>query len=231
EPNKLVQSRIGVGSSGDPIEQNRAQSLEHLASSRGDMIASCTSFELSEGFLCLFCILEEFNSDFGGLRGAFRDNALKYGTQRCHSVVQCRCEIAGRREAKALCELGQWVRLVRNGVGLLFRFDLQAVFNAAEKSIRIIQRQHFIVREQIQFSQCAERLEHARFLYKRITRAMDKLQRLYDELDVANAAAPEFYIALQLFRPNHVALDAVFNACNFLEQIWRCTLWVDERLM
>mgnify|MGYP003694120963 CR=1 FL=1 len=46
----------------------------------------------------------------------------------------------------------QWVRLVRNSVGLLFGFDLQAVFNAAEESIRIIQRQNFIAREQIQFS-------------------------------------------------------------------------------
>ena len=125
-------------------------------------------------------------------------------------------------EAKAARESAQWVRLVRNSVGLLFGFDLQAVFNAAEESIRIIQRQNFIAREQIQFSQCAERLEHTRFLQKRITRAMDKLQRLHDELDVANAAAPKFYVALQLFRPNHVALDAVLDVRNLLEQIRRC---------
>src|SRR5262245_17016527 len=111
------------------------QPLEYLAGSRGDMKACCTSRELSERFLCLFCILEKFNSDFDGLRRAFRNNALKYGTHRCHSVVQCRCEIADRREAKALCEQGQWVRLIRNRVGLLFGFNLQAVFNAAEKSI------------------------------------------------------------------------------------------------
>src|SRR4029077_4809278 len=84
------------------------------------------------------------------------------------------------------------------------RYALSSGRNSSrgEESIRIIQRQNFIVREQIQFSQCAERLEHTRFLQKRITRAMDKLQRLHDELDVANAAAPKFYVALQLFRPN-----------------------------
>ncbi len=60
---------------------------------------------------------------------------------------------------------------------------------------------------------------------------MDKLQRLHDELDVANAAAPKFYVALQLFRPNHVALDAVLDFRNLIEQIGRCTLWVNERLM
>ena len=37
ESKELVQSRIGVGSFGDPIQQNRAQPLEYLASSRGDM--------------------------------------------------------------------------------------------------------------------------------------------------------------------------------------------------
>src|SRR4029077_16183731 len=136
-----------------------------------------------------------------------------------------------RREAKAPGEPRQWIRFVRNSVGLLFGFDLQAVLNAAEEAIRIIQRQNFIVREQIQFSQCAERLEHTRFLQKRITRAMDKLQRLHDELDVANAAASKFYVALQLFRPNYVALDAVLDVRNLLEQIRRCTFRVDEWLM
>src|SRR5215475_14421252 len=60
---------------------------------------------------------------------------------------------------------------------------------------------------------------------------MDKLQRLNNELDVANAASPKFYIALQLFRPNHVTLDAVLDVGNLLEQIWRYTLGVDEWLM
>src|SRR5262249_5315543 len=152
-----------------------------------------------------------FNSNFGGLRRAFRDNSLKYGTHRSHSVVQSRCEIGGRREAKTAREAVQWIRLIRNSVGLLFGFDLQAVVHAAEASIRIIGRQNIIARQQIQFSQCAERLEHTRFLQKWITRAMDKLQRLHDELDVTNAATPKFYIALQLVRPNHIALDAVFN--------------------
>ena len=60
---------------------------------------------------------------------------------------------------------------------------------------------------------------------------MDKLQRLHDELDVANAAAPKFYVAIQLFRPNQIALDAVLDVRNLLEQIRRWTPWVDERLM
>ena len=60
---------------------------------------------------------------------------------------------------------------------------------------------------------------------------MDKLQRLHDELDVTNAAAPKFYIAIQLLRPNDVTLDAVLDVGNLLEQIRRRTLWVDEWLM
>ena len=130
-----------------------------------------------------------------------------------------------------MSETAQWVRLVGNSMGLLFGFDLQAVFNAAKESIRVVQFQNLIAWEQIQFAQCAERLEHARFLQKWIPRAMNELQRLHDELDVANAAAPKFYIAPQLLRPNHVTLDAVLNIANLLEQIWRYTLRVDKRLM
>jgi hypothetical protein len=116
-------------------------------------------------------------------------------------------------------------------VGLLLGFDLEAVFNAAEESIRIIQGQNFIGREQIEFSQCPERLKHARFLQKRIPRAMDKLQRLHDKFDVANPAAAKFYIAIEFFRPNDVAFDAVLDVRNLLEQIWRWTFWINERLM
>src|SRR5262245_57778379 len=190
-----------------------------------------TSFELCKGFLCSFWILEKFNTDCAAPRRPSRDNSLKYGAHRSHSTVQRRCEVAGRRETKATGEPAQRVRLVRNSVGLLFGFDLQAVFNTAEKSICIVQRQNFVVWEQIQFSQCAERLEHTRFLQKRITRAMDQLECLDDELDLANAAASKFYIALQLFRPNHVTLDAVLDVRNLLEQIRRSTPWIDERLM
>src|SRR5215813_3191527 len=60
---------------------------------------------------------------------------------------------------------------------------------------------------------------------------MDELQRLHDELDVPNTALPKFYIALQSIRPNHVALDSVFDVRDLLEQIWRCTPGVNERLM
>ena len=152
ESEKLVQSGIGVGSFGDPIQQNRAQSLEYLASSCGDMKTRRTSFKPCERFFCSFCILEKSNRDFGALRRASRNNPLKYGAHRSHSALQRRCEIAGRREPKAAREPAQWIGLVRNSVGLLFGFDLEAVFNAAKESIRIVQRQNFIGREQIQFS-------------------------------------------------------------------------------
>ena len=55
--------------------------------------------------------------------------------------------------AKAARQPAKWVRLVRNSVGLLFGFDLHAVFDAAQKSICVVQRQNFLRCKQIQFSQ------------------------------------------------------------------------------
>ena len=60
---------------------------------------------------------------------------------------------------------------------------------------------------------------------------MDQLQRLHDKFDVANAAASEFYVALQVFRSNNVTLDASFDACNLIQQVVRRALRVNERLM
>src|ERR1044071_8697412 len=87
------------------------------------------------------------------------------------------------------------------------------------------------MREQIQFSQRAQSFKHARFLQERVTRAMDKLQCLDDELDFTDSAAPKLYVASKLFRSNHVAFDAMLDVRYLIEQIWRCTPWVDEWLM
>src|SRR5262249_15925822 len=155
-----------------------------------------TSLEISQRFLCSFWIIENFHIEMSWLRRRLRNNSLKNGTDRPHPPLECRCEIVTARKAKAARETAQWFRLVWNGVGLLFRFDLQRVFDSAEKSIRAVQSQNFFAREQIQLSKCVECLEHTRFLEERMARAMDKLQCLHDEFDLANAAAPKFYVAI-----------------------------------
>ena len=124
ESKELVQSRVGIGSFRQPIQQNRAQLLEYLASSRGDVKTRRASFKISQRFLRSLWIIENFQTDFGGLRRRFRDDPLKNGTDRSHPVLQRRCEIAGGRKAKAACETEQRFGLVWNSVGLLFRLDL-----------------------------------------------------------------------------------------------------------
>src|SRR5215469_12914118 len=114
---------------------------------------------------------------------------------------------------------------------LLLRFDLHAVFDATEKSIGVVQRQNFFAREQIELSQRVKCLEHVWFLQKRMTRTMDKLQGLHDEFDLANTAAPKFYVAFQLFGSDHVAFDAVLDVRDLCQQIGSCAFWVNERLM
>src|SRR5438552_10984628 len=64
-----------------------------------------------------------------------------------------------------------------------------------------------------------------------MTRSMDQLQRLHNEFDVTNAAAPEFYVALELLCSNDVALNAMLDTRNLIQQIGVGALWVNERLM
>src|SRR5207248_2121167 len=102
------------------------------------------------------------------------------------------------------CETAQQFRLVWHNVCLLFRFDLYAVFDAAKKSIGVVQRQNLFARQQIKLSQRIKCLQHVRFLQEGMARTMDELQRLHNEFDLANAASPKFYITFQSFRSNYI---------------------------
>ena len=64
-----------------------------------------------------------------------------------------------------------------------------------------------------------------------MTRSMDNLQGLYDEFDLANAAASKFHVALQLVRADNVALNASLDAGDFIQQIGRRAFGVNKRLM
>ena len=128
-------------------------------------------------------------------------------------------------------EAAQSFGIFWNSVDLLFGLDLQAMLDAAEKSIRVIKSQNFLAREKMQLTQCSQRLEHTRFLQERMLRSVDELQRLHDEFDFANAADTELDVALEFVRSNYIALDAALDVGDLLEQIGRCALRINERLM
>src|SRR5438874_3975230 len=105
------------------------------------------------------------------------------------------------------------------------------MFDASEKAVCFVERQHFFVRQEIQLTQSAQRFECARFLQKRVMRAVDELKRLHDKLDLANATSAKFDVALKIVRADYVALNASLDPSNLVEQIRRWTLRVNERLM
>ena len=116
-------------------------------------------------------------------------------------------------------------------MALLLSFDLQTMLNAPEKPIRLVERQHFIVRKKIQLAKTPQRFKHARFLQERMARPVDELKCLHHELDFANATAAEFDVAFKLVWSDHVALDASLDVGNLIEQIGGRALWINKRLM
>jgi len=145
--------------------------------------------------------------------------------------LQRRCKSLGGQKAKAVCEAAQSFGIFWNSVDLLFGLDLQAMLDAAEKSIRVIKSQNFLAREKMQLTQCSQRLEHTRFLQERMLRSVDELQRLHDEFDFATAADTELVVALDFVRSNYIALDAAIDVGDLLEEIGRRALWINKRLM
>src|SRR5262249_39197549 len=191
--------------------------------------------EIGKRLGCPFLIAEDFK--IVGLRRPawvrrwFCDDPLKNRTHCAHSLLQRRGEVFTGRKPEAECEMLQSVRVSRNKVRLLFGLYLQTMLHAAEEPVRIITRQHFIVRKEIQLAKRSQRFEHIRFLQKRVTRSMDKLQCLHDEFDLANTTASKLYVALELVRPDYVALDAPLDTGNFIQQIGRRAFRVNKRLM
>ena len=64
-----------------------------------------------------------------------------------------------------------------------------------------------------------------------MTRAVQQLQRLHDEFDLANAAGPELDVPLQILVADDVALDPSLDRRDLIEQLRRCAFRIDERLM
>ena len=140
-------------------------------------------------------------------------------------------EFFRRRKTEAAREAAQCVRVFRDGVRLLFRFDLEPVLHAAEKAVGVFQHAGFLMREQLQVGQHRQHLQGAGFLEKGVPRAMQKLQRLHHELDLANPARAQFHVAPDIFVADDVALDPPFDAPDFLQDIPGRALGKNERLM
>ena len=168
---------------------------------------------------------------FGPSCGRSGDDAFKNWPDRAHFFVQRRLETFTGRKTQAKCEASQSFGFSRNNVRLLFGLNLQTMFHASEKPIGVVQSQHFVGRKKVQFTKRSQRLEHTGFLQERMPRSMDQLQRLYDEFDVANTAASKFHVAFQLCRSNNVALDAVLDVRNFIQQIACRAFWINKGLM
>ena len=114
---------------------------------------------------------------------------------------------------------------------LLFRFDLEPVLQAAEKTVGVFQDAGFLMWEQLQVGQHRQHLEGAGFLEKGVSRAMQKLQRLDHKLNLANPARAQFHVAPDIFVADDIALDPPFDAADFFQDIPGRTLWKNERLM
>src|SRR5262249_19775361 len=214
-----------------PIQQDRLQLPGYLSGPRRDVKTPRAAFEISKSFGRPFWVAEKFQIDFGHLHRRFGNDPLKNWTDCSHSRVERCREVLSGRKAKTACKATQWFRLFWNSVGLLFGLDLQTMLDAAQKSIRAIKCQDFLVREKIQFTQRTQRLEHARFLEERMPGSIDELQCLHNEFDFANAADAKLDVAVKLLLSHYIAFDAALNVSDLLEQIGRRTLRINKRLM
>src|SRR5947208_3093739 len=137
---------------------------------------------------------------------------------------QCRSGMKTEAAREALALLG----IFRNGMRLPFRLYLQTMFNAPQKTIRLIESAHFWGGQQFKLGDSAQCLQCSLLLQKSVFRAVNELERLDNKLDLTNSAGAEFDVQ---FIRRHFALNPTFDGGNFVEQLRRGILRKNERLM
>src|SRR6185437_966061 len=105
---------------------------------------------------------------------------------------------------------------------------LQAVLEPAQEHVRRGELGHGLPRQQPRLAQAGERGEERRRLQAAVAAAARQLQRLHDELDLADAARAELDVVGQL-APFHLALDERLHLPEALEHAVVEVAAVDER--
>ena len=85
------------------------------------------------------------------------------------------------------------------------------MLHVAQEAIRRRQRVRLGVREQAVLRQLRQRRERLRVLEERRPPRVQELQRLRDEFDLPDAAAPQLHVAVQFAGLHHLRLDARFD--------------------
>ena len=113
-------------------------------------------------------------------------------------------------------------------MGLLFGFDLQAVFDLTEKPVGPIKIDNLGVGKSSRRSS-AECVQSASLLQESVPTAVDELERLHHEFDFTNASASEFNVTVQVC--SVVVLDPPFDVCDLVQQIGSWAVRINKRLV
>ena len=129
------------------------------------------------------------------------------------------CDALRFREVEGGVEAGEAFGVVGEGVGLGFVLDLKAVLDGAEMAVGVDERLDFVVREEVELVESAERFESVAVLEKRVPGAVEDLEGLGNEFDFADVAVAEFYVSVEMFVADDLALDAAFDRSDFLNDV------------
>ena len=118
--------------------------------------------------------------------------------------------------------------VLRNDLRLALVNDLQLVLDVAQEEVRLREARRFAAVEEPQVRQGAQRGERRATAQPLIPAPVDELQRLGDELDLANSAGSELDVAVEPF-PRSAAVDLALHRLDLLDGVEVEKAPVDER--
>jgi hypothetical protein len=130
---------------------------------------------------------------------------------RLSVLAVMRQKLRARGEIEPAGQVRQFGLFARQFVDLLVVHELQRVFDVPQKHVPVGEQPVFVGVQKTAVGQPHERVERFEAPHGRFLRAMNQLQILHDELDVANGALSQLHLAVEPAGPFEIRLDLLFH--------------------
>ncbi len=127
-------------------------------------------------------------------------------------------------------QLAELIFAVGQAVRLQVEHELQAVLDLAEEAISVVEDAIFLVGQAADVFQGVQRLERVALADSRQIAAVEELQELDREFDVADAAVAGLDFLVRVAGPAGLLLDAALERLDFVDLGDAEILAIDERL-
>ena len=226
EAEKLREREIRIDAEREPFEQHGSQFPKNLARARSDVKTAAALSQFGERFCGCRLIRKNFKPRCACFRILWpgRDDAFENLADPTGVAMEGGEKVFRRRKSQAESETVQCFRFLRNAVGLLFGFDLEAMFYAPQETVGTFEIDRF-ARGSSSNSANAGNVFRVLVSWRKACRAPCNSCSAWTTNSISRIPPrPELHVSIQIFVSDDVAFDSSFDRRDLVQQFRRRTL-------